>query len=73
VFAECQQQDLARLQDGANTHGQGTLRHVLFTEEVAGGILASHLVEIDQARSAGGRRAGLIEADVAGPADAEDL
>ena len=49
------------------------MRHVLLAEEAAGGVAARHRVQRDQAGAAvlGGPR--LVEADVAGAADAEDL
>ena len=42
-------------------------------KKLAGRVAARHRVERDQARAAVPRRAGLVEADVAGAADAEDL
>ena len=47
--------------------------HVLLAEKAAGGVAARHRIERDQARSAMAGRAGLVEADVAGAADAQDL
>ena len=73
VLAEGHDDDLAGLEDGADAHGQGLVRHVLLAEEAAGGVAARHRIERDQARAAVARRAGLVEADVAGAADAQDL
>ena len=73
VLAEPHEDDLAGLQDGADAHRDGLLRHVVFAEKAAGGVAARHRVERHQARSAVARRARLVEADVPGAADAEDL
>ena len=73
VLAEGQEHDLAGVEDGADAHRQGLVRHVLLAEETAGRVAARHRVERDQARPAVAGRAGLVEADVAGAADAQDL
>ena len=52
VLAEGQQDDLAGVEDGADAHRQGLVRHVLLAEEAAGGVAARHRVERDQARAA---------------------
>src|SRR5437867_2462965 len=45
VLAERQQDDALGLEDGADAHGQGLVRHVLLAEEAAGGVAARHGVE----------------------------
>ena len=60
-------------QDRVDAHRDRLARDVPLAEEVAGGVQAGDAVERDQARAAVARRAGLVEADVAGAADAQDL
>src|SRR5262249_29135279 len=73
VFAEAHQHDLAGVENGADAHRDGLLGYVLLAEEAAGRVLARHRIERDQARAAMARRAGFVEADVPGAANAEDL
>ena len=73
VLAERHDDDLAGFEDRADAHRQRLVRHVLLAEEAAGGVAARHRIERDQARPAVARRARLVEADVPGAADAEDL
>src|SRR5207248_9603436 len=73
ALAEGQDEDLAGVEDVADAHGQGLDRHVLLAEEAGGGVAAGHRVERHQPRAAGARRTWLIEADVPGAANAEDL
>src|SRR5262249_45830339 len=65
--------DLAGVENGADAHRDGLLGYVLLAEEAAGRVLARHRIERDQARAAMARRAGFVEADVPGAANAEDL
>ena len=71
VLAGRDQDDLAGVQDGANAHRDRLAGDVLLFEEVRRGVLSRDLVEDDQARPVLGRRAGLVEADVAAAPDAE--
>ena len=64
---------LRRFEDGADAHRERLVRHVFLAEEAAGGVAARDRVERDQARAAVARRARLVEADVPGAADAEEL
>ena len=73
VLAEGHDDDLARLHDRADAHGQRLVRHVVFAEEVARGITPRHRIERHRPRPALARRARLVEADVPAAADAEDL
>src|SRR5205823_9611176 len=73
VFAEGHDDDLPGLQDGADAHRDRLVRHVLFAEKPAARVPAGNRVEGGQAGAAGAGRAGLVEPDVPGPADAEDL
>ncbi len=73
VLAEGHDGDLARLQDGADTHGQGLVRHVLFAEKIVGSIPARNRVERNHSGPAMARRARLVEADVPAAADPQNL
>ncbi len=73
VLARRDQRDLARLEDRRDPHRDRLARHVVFAEEVGGRILAGDRVEGDEPRTRIGRRSGLVEADVAALADAEQL
>ena len=73
VLAGGEDHDLARLEDRGDAHRDRFARHVLLAEEVGGGVLARDRVEGDQPGPALGAGAGLVEADVPRPADAEDL
>src|SRR5262249_28598355 len=70
---EGHQDDLAGIKDGADPHGQGLHRHVFFAEKAAGGIAAGHRIEADQAGAAMTGGAGVVEADVATTANAQNL
>ena len=65
--------DLARLEDRRHAHRDRFAGDVLLAEEIGRGVPPGHQVERDQPRPALGARAGLVEADVPGPADAEQL
>ncbi len=73
VLAGRDQRDLARLEDGRDPHRDRLGGDVLGAEEVGGGGAACDRVERDQPGARPGTRARLVEADVAGLADAEDL
>src|SRR5207248_2779934 len=56
-----------------DAHGDGAARDVFAAEEIAGGVHAGDAIERDQAGAAVAPGARLVEADVTGAADAEDL
>src|SRR6516162_11327293 len=65
--------DFAGFENGADAHGQGLGWDVLFPVKIGGRIAPGHRVERYLSGTAMPRGTRLIEADVAGPADAEDL
>src|SRR5439155_2349178 len=71
--AEAHDDDLAGLENRADAHRQGLLGHVVFAEETAGGVTTGNGVKSNQTRPAMAGRARLIETDVAGAADTQDL
>jgi hypothetical protein len=73
LLAQRQQHDPAGPQNRAHAHRDGAAGNVCLAEEVAGGILSCHLVQRDQPGRAGAGRARLVEPDVSGPSDAEQL
>ncbi len=73
VLAGGEDGDLARFHDGGDTHGDRLPRHVVLAKEVGRGVLPGDGVERDQPGAAVETRAGLIESDMAGLADAEYL
>ena len=73
VLAGGDEGDLLRLEDRRDPHGDGLGGDVLLAEEIGRCILAGDGVEPDQARARLLPRARLVEADVASPADAQDL
>ena len=56
VLAQGHQHDLAGFEDRAQAHRDGLRRHVLFAEEIAGGVAARDRVERGQPRAAVARR-----------------
>src|SRR5690606_41119069 len=56
-----------------DTHRDRLQRHVVLAEEVGCRVAARERVECDDPRTALEARAGLVEPDVTGLADAEDL
>jgi hypothetical protein len=73
VLAPGHQDDAAGVHDRADAHRQRVAWRAGVAAEVAGGVAARERVERDQARERVRRAARLVEADVAGAADAEDL
>ena len=73
VLAEGQQDDAPRLEDGAHAHRDRASRHVLVAEEVARRVDARDAVERDESRAREVVGAGLVEPDVPGAPDAEQL
>jgi hypothetical protein len=73
VLAGGDDHDLARGEDRRDAHRHRLARHVLLAEEVGGRVEARDVVEVDDARAALDPRARLVEADVPGLADAQQL
>src|SRR5690606_28120650 len=72
-LAPSEQGDLAGLEDRPAAHGDGMGGNVIEPAEGRGGVLAGDLIEMDQAGTAVPGRSGLVETDVAGPPDAQQL
>jgi hypothetical protein len=51
VLAGGHEDDLVGVEDGADPHRDGLLRHVFFAEEIARRVLACNFIEDDHARS----------------------
>src|SRR5688500_13460050 len=73
VLAGREDQDLARLEDGGDPHRDRLAGDVLLAEEVRRAVLAGDEVEGDEAGAALQAGAGLVEADVPGAPDSEEL
>ncbi len=73
VLAGGEQGDLAGFEDRGHAHGDRLVRHVVLAEEIGGGVLSGDAVERDETGPALELRAGFIEADVAGLANAKQL
>ena len=73
VLAGREDEDLAGLEDRGDAHRERLARDVLLAEEIGRRVLPGHQVERDEAGAALGARAGLVEADVPRPPDAEEL
>ncbi len=73
VLARCDERDLSRLHDRRYTHRDRFGRHVVLAEEIGGGVAARDGVERDAAGARLGAGSRLVEADVPGLADAENL
>jgi hypothetical protein len=73
VLAKGQQHDAAGIEDRAHAHRDRLAGHVPLAEEVGGGVGPGDAVQRDQSGAALGRAARLVEAHMAGPADAQDL
>jgi hypothetical protein len=73
VLAPGHQDDAAGVHDRADAHRQRVAGRAGVAAEVAGGIAARERVERDQPRERVAGAARLVEADVAGATDAEDL
>ena len=73
VLARRDQGDLPGPEDGGHAHRDRFARHVVLAEEVGRRVLPGHGVERHEAGARVGRGTGLVEADVAALADAEDL
>ena len=65
--------DLPGVQDRTDPHRDGASWHVLFAEEVAGGVDACDAIQRDQPRSTSPPGPRLVEADVTGSTDAQNL
>ena len=73
VLAGREDRDLARVEDGGDAHGNGFARHVIFAEEIGGGVGTRDRVEVHEASTTVGARPRFVEPDVSGLADAENL
>ena len=73
MFAKGHQQHPTCVKNGADTHGDGAPRDVAFAEEVACRIHAGDAVKGDEPRATIARRAGLIESNMPGTANAQNL
>ena len=73
VFAERENEDALRFENGSHTHGDRSTGDIFGAEKVTGGIGASDGVEGNHAGASCLVGTGFIEADVTGAADAEDL
>ena len=73
VLAPGHEVDALGFQDGFDAHGDGAVRYFLFGGEVLEGVLSGHGIEAYQSGCGRFKGAGLIETDVAGTADAQDL
>src|SRR5690606_354671 len=73
MLTERHDDNLLRLQDRADAHRDRLERHVLFAAEGARRVDASDGVEDHLPRLARAAASGLIEADVSGTADAQQL
>ena len=73
VLAKRQQNHAAGIENRAHAHGDRLAGHVSLAEEVAGCIGPRHTIERDQPGSALGGAPRLVETDVAGAADAQNL
>ena len=73
VFAPGHEHQLLGAQDGAHPHGDGEVRHVFLTAEVARRILAGDAVQRDAPGERFAARSGFIETDVTRASDAQDL
>jgi hypothetical protein len=65
--------NLARGENGRDPHRDRFARHVTLAEEVGGGIASRDAVEMNQPRATRLTRPRLVESDVAGLADAQQL
>ena len=72
-LSEGEEEHLARFHDGADTHRDHVLRHVVDLAEEPGIVLRSALRERLDARARGQRGSRLVEPDVPIGADADDL
>ena len=73
LLAPSHQAYLLGIHDGGYTHGDGVAGYVLETTECGGGVGLGQVVQMYLAGAGGVIRAGRVEADVAGAADAENL
>jgi hypothetical protein len=73
VLAGGDERDLASLHDSGDSHGYRLGRDVVLAEEIPRRVAARHGVQRDASRAGVHPRAGLVEADVSGLSDAQDL
>ena len=73
VLARGHEDDAFRVEDGADAHGHRLDGHVVLAEEIGRGVLARALVQADQPGACVRQGTGLVEPDVAGAPDAQEL
>ena len=73
VLARGHQDDPFRVEDGSDAHGHRLDGHVVLAEEIGSGVLAGTLVQADQPGARVRQGTGLVEPDVAGAPDAQEL
>ena len=73
AFAKRHHDDPPRFEDGSHPHGDRPPGNMFFAEEIAGRVHPRDLVERDHAGAAVTSRPGLVEADVPGATDAQQL
>ncbi len=73
MFTGGEENDLPRIENCGDTHGDGFSRNVFLAEEVGGRIPSRDGIEGDQACAGILWRAGLVEADVAASPDTQEL
>jgi len=73
VLSGSQDHDLAGLEYRRHAHRDGLTRYVLISKEVGRRILPGHEVEGDEAGTALKPRPGLVEPDMAGATDPQNL
>ena len=73
MLARRDQRDLPRFEDRGHPHRDRLARHILLAEKIRRGVFARERVERDEARARRGGGTRLVESDVPGLPDAEDL
>ena len=73
MFAKGHQQHSTRIKNRAHTHGDSPPGDIAFTEEIACCIHAGDAVKGDESRATIAWRAGLIESNMSGATNTQDL
>ena len=73
VLAKSEQHDASGIQNRSHAHGDGLPRHIPFAKKVAGRIASCHAIQRDETRAAFQSAAWLVESDVPGAANTEQL
>ena len=71
VFAKGNQDDLAGIENGSNTHGDGATGDVFFAKKITGRVHPCHPIQRDQSRAARFARTRFIKTDVSGSTNPE--